>query len=238
MHGRCSCNNYGIAVRALVVGNKGDADPGLVGSRLTELGFSLERNEREYPREWKPLAGIDLVLLLGSEWSVYWESNEKEVAAEVDLIRAAIKRGIPIFAICFGAQLVSHALGGTVVRAPRPELGWHPVSSATHPDLLQHTWLQWHYDVFSVPASLRAVASSDVGPQAMLGNRIFATQFHPEATLEIISRWSAGAGTVELQKYGLDPKHLVESSHEHVARTAPITARLVDWFLVLANAPI
>jgi GMP synthase-like glutamine amidotransferase len=223
-------------VRALVVGNKGDADPGLVGSRLTELGFSFERNEREYPREWKPLAGIDLILLLGSEWSVYWESNEKEVAAEVDLIRAAINRGVPLFAICFGAQLVSHALGGTVVRAPRPELGWHPVSSTTHPDLLQHTWLQWHYDVFSVPASLRAVASSDVGPQAMLGNRIFATQFHPEATIEIISRWSAGAGTVELQKYGLDPKNLVESSHEHVARTAPITARLVDWFLATVNA--
>ncbi len=223
-------------MRALVVGNKGDADPGLVGSRLTELGFSFERNEREYPREWKPLAGIDLILLLGSEWSVYWESNEKEVAAEVDLIRAAINRGVPLFAICFGAQLVSHALGGTVVRAPRPELGWHPVSSTTHPDLLQHTWLQWHYDVFSVPASLRAVASSDVGPQAMLGNRIFATQFHPEATIEIISRWSAGAGTVELQKYGLDPKNLVESSHEHVARTAPITARLVDWFLATVNA--
>ena len=218
-------------MRALVVGNRGDADPGLVGSRLAELGFSFERNDREYPREWKPLAGVDLVLLLGSEWSVYWESNEKEVAAEVDLVRSAVARGVPIFAICFGAQLISHAFGGSVTRATRPELGWHPVSSTLHPDLMQHSWLQWHYDIFSVPANLTAVANNDVGPQAMLGKRVFATQFHPEVTTEIISRWSSGAGTTELHKHGIDPKGLVESSVEHVARTAPITARLVDWFL-------
>jgi len=198
---------------------------------LAELGFSFERNDREYPREWKPLAGVDLVLLLGSEWSVYWESNEKEVAAEVDLVRSAVARGVPIFAICFGAQLISHAFGGSVTRATRPELGWHPVSSTLHPDLMQHSWLQWHYDIFSVPANLTAVANNDVGPQAMLGKRVFATQFHPEVTTEIISRWSSGAGTTELHKHGIDPKGLVESSVEHVDRTAPITARLVDWFL-------
>ena len=222
-------------MRALVVGNKGDADPGLVGSRLAEQGFSFERNEREYPREWKPLAGIDLLLLLGSEWSVYWESNEKEVAAEVDLVRMAMKRGIPIFAICYGAQLVSYALGGTVTRAPRPELGWHEVSSTAHPELLQHTWLQWHYDVFSVPSSLKVVASNDIGPQAMIGERLFATQFHPEATTEIIARWSSGTGIAELHKQGIDANQFVESSAEHVARTAPFTARLVDWFLASVN---
>ncbi|MEY4401260.1 MAG: hypothetical protein RL072_1125 [Actinomycetota bacterium] len=218
-------------MRALVVGNKGDADSGLVGSRLAEQGFSFEHSEREYPREWKPLAGIDLLLLLGSEWSVYWESNENEVAAEVDLVRTAMKRGVPIFAICYGAQIVSHALGGTVTRAHRPEIGWHKVSSSVHPELLQHTWLQWHYDVFSVPPSLKVVASNDIGPQAMSGKRLFATQFHPEATTGIIERWTAGTGTAELQKYGIDPKSLVESSSENIARTAQVTAGLVDWFL-------
>ena len=222
-------------MRVLVVGNRGDADPGLVGGRLAELGFSFERNEREYPREWKSLAAVDLVLLLGSEWSVYWEGNQDEVAAESDLVRSAMQRGVPIFAICYGAQLVSHALGGTVSRSAQPELGWHAVSSTVHPDLLQHTWLQWHYDVFSVPPSLKVVASNDVGPQAMSGKRLFATQFHPEATTEIIERWSSGTGTAELHRHGLDPRALVESSQEHVARTAPVTAKLVDWFLTFAN---
>jgi hypothetical protein len=60
---------------------------------------------------------------------------------------------------------------------------------------------------------------------------VFATQFHPEATTEIISRWSSGAGTTELHKHGIDPKGLIESSQEHVARTAAVTVKLVDWFL-------
>ena len=218
-------------MRALLVGNRGDADAGLVGARLGEVGFSFERNEREYPREWKSLAGVDLLLLLGSEWSVYWEGNEKEVAAEADLVTTAMQRGVPIFGICYGAQLIAHALGGTVTRSHRPEVGWHVVSSTAYPDLLSGTWLQWHYDVFTLPSSLQSVAVNDVGPQAMLGRRVFATQFHPEATLDIITRWSTGAGAVELSKLGIDAKHLCEMSVDQVASRAPATARLVDWFL-------
>jgi GMP synthase-like glutamine amidotransferase len=218
-------------VRALLVGNRGDADAGLVGARLGEVGFSFEQNEREYPREWKSLAGVDLLLLLGSEWSVYWEGNEKEVAAEADLVTTAMQRGVPIFGICYGAQLIAHALGGTVTRSHTPEVGWHVVSSTAYPDLLSGTWLQWHYDVFTLPSSLQSVAANDVGPQAMLGRRVFATQFHPEATLDIITRWSTGAGAVELSKLGIDAKHLCEMSVDQVASRAPATARLVDWFL-------
>jgi len=223
-------------MRVLCVGNRGDADPGLVGARFAEVGFALERNEREYPREWKTLAGIDVLLLLGSEWSVYWESHKKEVAAEVDLVRTAMRRGVPIFAICYGAQLVAHALGGTVSRSQHPEVGWRAVSSTAQPELLAHTWLQWHYDVFTVPPSLTAIATNDVGPQAMIGKRLFATQFHPEATTEIITRWSQGAGTQELHRLGIDPKQLCEISAERVTNIAPVTVRLVDWFLLATNS--
>ena len=218
-------------MRALIVGNRGDADPGLVGSRLAEHGFTFERNEREYPREWKPLANIDVLLLLGSEWSVYWEANAKEVAAEVDLVRTALQRGVPTFAICFGAQLIAQAFGGTVSRSTTPEVGWHKVSSTAYPELLAGEWLQWHYDVFTVPQGFTTVATNDVGPQAFTGRRLVATQFHPEATTEIITRWSTGAGSPELQRLGIDPKHLCEMSAERVTERSPATARLVDWFL-------
>ena len=222
-------------MKVLIVGNQGDSDPGLVGARLLDLDFKLAFSMREFPREWKSIAGIDLLLLLGSEWSVYSEHNGKEVAAEVDLVRTAMKRGVPIFAICFGAQVISRALGGSVARAPEPEVGWRAVSSAFSPELLQHSWLQWHYDIFNVPASLQTVASNEVGPQAMLGRRVFATQFHPEATTEIIKRWSSGKGVDELHSQGIDPKSFVESSRDCVARQAPVTARLVDWFLTAVS---
>ena len=223
-------------MRALVVGNRGDSDPGLVGSRLGELGFTFEQNEREYPREWKSLAGTDLLLLLGSEWSVYWDVNAKEVAAEVDLVQSAAARGVPVFAICFGAQLVSHAFGGTVRRSTTPEIGWYAVSSTAHPELFSHTWLQWHYDVFTVPVGFSTIANNDVGPQAMTSKRILATQFHPEATLGIITRWSSGSGVTELHKIGVDPKKLVDDSIDCLADVNPSAVRLVDWFLTTANS--
>lgn len=218
-------------MRALVVGNRGDADPGLVGARLLDVGFSLDRNEREYPREWKSIAGIDLLLLLGSEWSVYWESNEKEVDAEVDLVRTAVERGVPIFAICFGAQVVAHAFGGTVSRSQHPEVGWHSVSSTLQPELLAHTWLQWHYDVFTVPPQLTSIATSDIGPQAMLGKRLFATQFHPEATTEIVTRWCSGAGALELAKLQLSVSKLINETMSLSSTMMSRTGNLVDWFL-------
>lgn len=223
-------------MRALVVGNRGDSDPGLVGSRLSELGFTFEQNEREYPREWRSLAGTDLLLLLGSEWSVYWEANAKEVAAEVDLVRSATARGVPVFAICFGAQLVSHAFGGVVKRSATPEIGWHQVSSTSYPELLSREWLQWHYDVFTVPVGFSTIASNDVGPQAMMGRRIFATQFHPEVTPGILARWSTGAATAELLMIRANPKLLVDESQSHPSDSITATSRLVDWFLESVSA--
>lgn len=218
-------------MRALIVGNRGDSDPGLVGLRLSEIGFSFSFNEREYPREWKPLANIDVILLLGSDWSVYWEANAKEVAAEVDLVRRAMERGIPTFAICYGAQIIAHAFGGTVSRSTLPEVGWHEVSSTAPPEVFAGQWLQWHYDLFTVPQGFTTVATNDVGPQAFIGRRLVATQFHPEATTEIITRWSTGSGSSELRRLGIDPKYLREMCAERVTERSTATTSLVDWFL-------
>lgn len=217
-------------MRTLIVGNGGDADPGLVGQRLAEHGSTFERAVREYPREWPSLGGIDVVVLLGSDWSVYWESNSTEVEAESDLVRTARHRGVPTFAVCFGAQLVAHALGGTVERAPRHEIGWCDVGHLAHAEVLAGPWMQWHYDRFTVPPGLSTLALNDVGVQAMYGDRIFATQFHPEATPAIVQRW-ATAGARELDSAGVDPKHLCELTVERVVERGDATARLVDWFL-------
>ena len=218
-------------MRALILGNQGDSDPGLVGLRLSEIGFVFNFNEREYPRQWKSTVNTDLVLLLGSDWSVYWEANAKEVAAEVDLVRRAMERGIPTFAICYGAQIIAHAFGGNVSRLATPEVGWHEVSSTEYPELLAGEWLQWHYDTFVVPPGFTTLARNSFGPQTFMDRRILATQFHPEATIEIVSRWCSGAGQFELQSLGIDTKNLIDASANHITERIPVTASLVDWFL-------
>jgi GMP synthase-like glutamine amidotransferase len=221
-------------MRTLIVGNGGDADDGLVGQRLAEHGSSFERAAREYPREWPSLGGVDVVVLLGSDWSVYWESNAVEVEAEADLVRTARRRGVPIFGICFGAQIVAHSLGGHVERAPRHEIGWHHVGQFTGELASEHVlagpWMQWHYDRFTAPPGMSTLAMNDVGVQAMYGDRTLATQFHPEVTPAIVQRWATVGGR-ELEAAGVDPKHLCEITVAQVIERGDATARLVDWFL-------
>jgi GMP synthase-like glutamine amidotransferase len=222
---------YDEHVRCLVVANGSDADPGFVGDRLGHHGYALTHAHRELPHEWPKLEGFDLVLLLGSEWSVYWQSVASSVEAESALIRKARDRGVPVFGICFGAQMVAHALGGSVVRASQAEVGWYDVASQLPDVVAPGPWLQWHYDSFTVPSDFQCLATSPVGPQAILRERILATQFHPEATEAIVSRWSSGEGALELERLGIEIETLMNETHRHVVASRSASDRLVDWFV-------
>lgn len=220
-----------FVMRALLVGNHGDCDPGSVGAMISDIGFSLVRNEREFPREWKSLTGIDLVITLGSDWSVCSEQNTKERDAEINLLNAAIVRGVPVFAICYGAQLLSHALGGSVLAASSPEIGWKNVYSSSFAEIFARDWFQWHYDVFTVPSGLQSIARNEFGTQAMLGNRLLATQFHPEVTVEIINRWFESASTAELELLGIRPEEFHAQTVLQLTTAVAATNRLVNWYI-------
>ena len=179
-------------MRALLVANYDDADPGYIGQRFTEHGFvgerfkehggKFEHCERENPDSWPSLDGADLVVLLGSWWSAYWPDVAKSVRAECELILETHRRGIPLFGICFGAQIMATAFGGSAQRAQKHEVGWNKVTAESPYEVIAGNWMQWHYDTFTVPNSLEVIATSPAGPQAIRAGRSFATQFHPEVT--------------------------------------------------------
>lgn len=214
-----------------MIANSADADPGFVGHRLRHHGYALTEAHREQPKDWPDLTGIDLVLLLGSEWSVYWDSVTSSVRAESALLREAATRQMPILGICFGAQMVSHALGGSVMRADRPEVGWFEIESDVPDVISPGPWLQWHYDVFEAPVDFTCLARSPVGPQVVRRGRILATQFHPEATESIVARWSSAGGSEELARLGIGSDVLMEESRRFVSVSRPASDRLVDWFV-------
>lgn len=226
-------------MRALLIANSGDADAGFVGQRFEEYDFSFTHVVREYPNEWPSIDGVDLVLHLGSNWSVYWDDVSRHVLAESELIRETHRRGIPLFGICFGAQIMAHALGGSAERAKRAEIGWHDVIATPSYTVLAGTWMQWHYDTFSAPAGAQVLALSDAGPQAMQMGRSFGTQFHPEANEAIISHWMGGEGAAELAAIDLMPSTLIERTRVEVEQSGPAAGALVDWYLAeVASAPI
>jgi GMP synthase (glutamine-hydrolysing) len=112
-------------------------------------------------------------------WIRRVEAYVKEIAAE----------GVPLFGICFGHQLVAHALGGEVTKNPRGrEVGTiqvkrlvdDPIFAGAGRELAANAM---HKDsVTRLPEGGRILASSELEPtQAFaIGKAIRCVQFHPE----------------------------------------------------------
>lgn len=224
-------------MRAALVGNRDDIDPGFVGRSLRARGYCFVEFLREDHETWPTLEGIDLVVSLGSSWSTYWDHVREPVQAEQALLRQAHVANIPVLGICFGAQQLSNSLGGAVKKAPVTEIGWetvNPVPETAHmtpPVLTQGPWMQWHSDAFSVPAGATVLADSPAGPQAIVCGRALGVQFHPEVTESIVSHWASGEGEKELAEVGLSPRELLETTRDFVADAALRCDQLVDWFV-------
>lgn len=218
-------------MRALLISNFYDADSGFVGDRFRRHGYSFSECHRERRTAWPDLDGHDLVLSLGSDWSVYWPHVASEVDAEAGLIREAHSRGIPVFGICYGNQIMAHALGGSVQRAAQSEIGWYEVSSDVPEVIAPGPWFEWHNDVVSVPPGAVELARTDSGPQAWRMGRSFCTQFHPEVNEAIVRRWVEGGGENEARAFGRDPAVMIDQSRINSAESRPNADRIVDWFL-------
>jgi GMP synthase (glutamine-hydrolysing) len=216
-------------MRALLVANSDDCDAGFTGERFRHHGFGFVECLRERPHEWPALTGIDLVVLLGSEWSVYWPHVGSEVAAEIALIQAARHANVPIYGICFGMQVLAAACGGQVERGDS-EVGWYDDVVSELPMIPGGPWLQWHQDVVTPPTTATVLARSPRCVQAIRLGRSFATQFHPEVNEAMITRWVAGADDT-LGRFGLTPDVLREQTSRHVLVSRPRAEALVDWFL-------
>lgn len=115
------------------------------------------------------------------------------IVREVPFIRRCFDLDIPVFGICFGHQLMAHALGGVVVRdEPHKEIGWHRLSINEHGQASKilstveqnPTFFQFHYDRVSIlPADTQVLATSQschVQALSYIATRSSSVQFHPE----------------------------------------------------------
>ena len=216
-------------MKVLSIGNEGDLDLGLVGQSLARLGAAITTVEREHPSTWPELAGFDLVVSLGSEWSVYWPQVSYSVDPECALLAAAHERCTPVFGICFGSQLLARALGGRVERAPIAEIGWFHVTPTAGAETMIEPgpWFQWHYDRWSPPPAADVLAISPASNQVFKLDRSIAVQYHPEVTIDVVARWGSGNGLPELQRLGIDFDELMAHTEAEVPKAAERTDRFI-----------
>lgn len=227
-------------MRALLIANETDADPGFIGHSLRRRGFAFTELIREQHHEWsgdaEALAGRhELVLALGSGWSVCDPALAAPRAAEQSLVRATLDSGTPFIGICYGAQILSESAGGSVERAPEPEIGWCPIDVdpdlREEADVLRGPWMQWHYDRCLPPARARVLATSPVAVQAFVLPSALGVQFHPEVTESVVAQWSSGRdGEAELQDLGVDRETLITDTRRNVTSGLDRCDRIVDWF--------
>jgi GMP synthase (glutamine-hydrolysing) len=98
--------------------------------------------------------------------------------------------GIPIFGICYGAQLIAQQLGGEVMRTGRGEYGRTQMRVVDRGLLFgesvpeeQNVWMSHGDAIVRAPEGFEVTATTGDAPVAALENRaraIYGVQFHPE----------------------------------------------------------
>ena len=203
--------------------------------------------------EVEPLAGdplpsveeIDGVIAMGGPMSANDTVAHPELAAERELLAAAVDRQVPVLGICLGAQLLAGALGADVRPGPRAEIGFAGVRVSDPDDPLigalapEATVLHWHGEVFDLPDGARSLASSPAAQhQAFRYGNAWGILFHPEVDAAMLEDWlrvpqmvmEAGRA-IGLGASGLLPSQAEDLEDDLVARTTPgfrAFARLVE----------
>src|SRR5918995_2847127 len=149
------------------------------------------------PQDSIPQSAIEFsaIIILGGPMSVYegiTYLNEEQV-----LIRDAFQKKVPTLGICLGSQLIAGALGGTVYRGAKKEIGWYDVyitdkgldSIFRGFDQRKLRVFQWHGDSYWLPPQAEILAYSEHYPQAFRVGRTYGLQFHLEVTTNMIETW-------------------------------------------------
>ncbi|MND10576.1 GMP synthase [glutamine-hydrolyzing] [compost metagenome] len=195
---------------------------------------------RVFAGEPLPAPDNDMVAVITGSWDMVTDRLAwSEMTAE--WIRAAMTIEMPLFGVCYGHQLMAHALGG--------EVDYHPAGRETGSKTislsaagLDDSLIAGHPEPFSahlthlqtvtkLPPGATVLASSEHDPHQIVryGAHALSTQFHPEITPEI-ARSLIYYRQAVLRSEGIDPDRLSGAVEESPVASAILT-RFVAHYL-------
>lgn len=228
-------------MRVLFVQHDHVSPLGPVGERFAHHGFEVDTHlvvaETDFTAPniataFPDATDYDVLVPLGAPWGA-WDDDciGNWLLPEIDWLRDAVDRGMPVLGICFGGQLVARAMGGSVAPAPRAEIGWTSIWS-DQPSLVgAGPWFQFHYDRWVVPPGAVEVARTPAASQAFTIERTLAVQFHPELDAEGLQGWLDWGGASQVVEAGMDPQVMIGETVATAAIARDRTYALVDAFL-------
>lgn len=170
--------------------------PGYLAQFLRHRGMNyrvIRVDEGEgVPRDLDDVAAL---VFMGGPMSV--NDNLPWLQSELELIRTARHRRMPVLGHCLGGQLISRALGGEV-GVGEQEFGWFPVRPANNEQA--PAWLSefdysteifhWHGETFTLPEEAQPIFSTDAcRNQGFVLDSMMALQCHIEIEEEDVPKW-------------------------------------------------
>lgn len=182
--------------KILTIIHKETTVPGLVGSKLNDLGYELDIRAPIFgERLPDDLENYAAALLFGGPMSV--NDDELYLHKEMIWIRQVLDAKLPYLGICLGAQLLAKVLGAKVQQHGEAleEIGYYSVQATDAGKALfppQMKVYQWHKEGFDLPEGAVLLAKGDnFSNQAFRwGDRTYGVQFHPEMTAEMLDFWT------------------------------------------------
>ena len=180
-----------------------------------------------------PLPGLDEVdglIVFGGNESARDLDRHPYLAAEVELLAAAVAREVPVLGICLGAQLLARSLGAAVERLPMREVTYgvpgtldagraDPLFADAPPIPAPH----WNEDAFELPAgAVELQERTAQGVEAFrMGSCAWGLQYHPELDGEMLDTWYERYGNL-LGEAGITESSARREDARHAAgqRTA------------------
>jgi GMP synthase (glutamine-hydrolysing) len=224
--------SHSAPINAVIIQHQDDAPAGLLLGALEAAGVAWRIVHLDRDEPLPAPASVELAVSLGSDASAD-DGGRDWIARELAWMRAADQAGTAILGLCFGAQALALALGGSVARAERPERGWVTISTGEPEFIGPGPWLTWHEDVFALPPGAELLAHNLSGPQGFRAGRHVGVQFHPEATPEIVAEWVRSSRSRDL-----DGEAILDGTERESRRAAADARRLFSAFIASVRRPV